>query len=161
MDNNGAPFSVFGHLPKETAGRESDEIAALRAENLALIAKLGEQAGRLAAMTAERDAAKKEIDEWRDLTISTIHKWASKILEAADYSKRVRRARRQRDEWRERAQVPDDVKAAMDKMGDARCVDGGCPLYLAAMEFWMAWDEWRGPREDEPNDTKEANHADE
>lgn len=134
MNRDDVPFSMFGHLPKEAEESSQNEIARLRAD--------------LAAMTAERDAAKKEIDEWRDLTISTTHKWVSKILEAADYSKRVRRARRQRDEWRERAQVPDDVKAAMDKMGDARCVDGGCPLYLAAREFWMAWDEWRGPEAD-------------
>lgn len=33
MDNNGAPFSMFGHLPKEVDEHGADEIAALRAEN--------------------------------------------------------------------------------------------------------------------------------
>ena len=71
----------------------------------------------------------------------------------------------ERDKWQRMAEAAERDFHDYVHYGHERCAycihDDECePGESLCYANQIAWD-WRGPREDEPNDTKEANHADE
>ena len=122
-------------------------IAAARTDVPDLLAEVARLTAELAAMTVSRD-------EWQKSAGLHFHK-------ETDALEKLAALKADRDAWRRRAEAAEQDLANAALCENCIHADNDeCSVTCGDSDSAYRW-EWRGPGEDEPNDTKEANHADE